>query len=300
MQTRAAQKEFLRYITEEKGFGINTRLAYQHDTNKLVLYLEKENVASLEEIDRFHLSDFIRSIENEGLAVTSRARAVATLKSFFKYLSEKQLISQNPASFITQPKIPLRLPQFLTTNESRSLLRTILKTATRWYQTRDYCIAALFLNTGLRLSELCNVKLKDLNLDERAIRIVRKGNKEAYISFDSDTAGFLKRWIQFRKNYRGATVQEHLFISKWGRPICVCTVIEMIKAYSIRAGVVKGSDRAITPHKLRHSFATRLLANGENLRTVQELLGHSSLVSTQIYTHISKASLKEAVEKQHI
>jgi integrase/recombinase XerD len=300
LQVREAQREFLRYITEEKGFGLNTQLAYQHDTNRLVQYLEKENIFSIKEIDRFHLSDFIRSIENEGLAVTSRARTVATLKSFFKYLFEKQIISQNPTSFITQPKIPLRLPQYLSTNESRMLLRAILRTASPWYQMRDYCIGALFLNTGLRLSELCNIKLTDLNPEEKSIRIIRKGNKEAYIYYDNDTAGFLKRWIQFRTNYKEAASQEHLFLSKWGRPICVSTVIEMVKKYSTLSGIVKNGARPFTPHKLRHSFATRLLSNGENIRVVQELLGHKSVVSTQIYTHVSKSALKETIEKQHL
>lgn len=298
MEIREAQKRFLEYITSEKGYSQNTHLAYRFDTDKLLAFLSKQNITTVDQVDRFHLTDFIRSLEeSQSLQITSRARIVATVKSFFGFLAAKEIVSHDPASFISQPKVPRKLPYFLTENDSRALLRTILRTATEWYRVRDYCIASLFLNTGIRLSELCGIQLADLNVDDKSIRVVRKGNKEAYVYFDEDTLGFLTRWLKFRHRYRNAETLSHVFLSKWGRPISPANVIEQIKGYSVKAGIVKNGNRPFTPHKLRHSFATRLLSRGENLRTVQELLGHTSISSTQIYTHIVQEELRKSVEK---
>ena len=139
-----------------------------------------------------------------------------------------------------------------------------------------------------------------MNLDDKTIQIIRKGNKQAYIYIDDDTAASLNRWMKLRASYVNASKLEHLFLSKWGRPISVAAVIELVKAYSIRAGIVRNGSRAPTPHKLRHSFATRLLTQGEDLRTVQELLGHKSISSTQIYTHITQPQLRDATVRHRI
>ena len=301
METREAQKKFLDYIGTEKGYSPHTLLAYHYDTEKLIAFLSAQNISIIEQVDRFHLTDFIRSLEESlKLQVSSRARTVATLKSFFDFLILKEIISYNPASFISQPKVPRKLPYFLSENDSRSLLRAILRTATEWYRIRDYCIASLFLNTGVRLSELCGIQLADLNVEDKSIRIIRKGNKEAFVYLDEDTGGFLTKWVKFRQRYRNANSLQHVFISKWGRPISPATVIELIKAYSVRSGIVKNGNRPFTPHKLRHSFATRLLSKGENLRTVQELLGHTSISSTQIYTHVSQPELRTSIERNRL
>lgn len=167
MEIKEAQKRFLDYITSERGYSPNTQLAYRYDTDKLIAFLSGQNISTVDQIDRFHLTDFIRSLEESQIQVSSRARIVASMKSFFNFLLRKEIISVDPASFISQPKVPRKLPYFLTENDSRALLRTILRTATEWYRVRDYCIASLFLNTGIRLSELCGIQQSDLNLDDK-------------------------------------------------------------------------------------------------------------------------------------
>ena len=197
MEIREAQKRFLEYITSEKGYSQNTHLAYRFDTDKLLAFLSKQNITTVDQVDRFHLTDFIRSLEeSQSLQITSRARIVATVKSFFGFLISKEIIAHDPASFISQPKVPRKLPYFLTENDSRALLRTILRTATEWYRVRDYCIASLFLNTGIRLSELCGIQLADLNLDDKSIRVIRKGNKGGLRLLRRGHAGILNQMVK--------------------------------------------------------------------------------------------------------
>jgi len=295
MEVEEAKKAFLEFLRYEKNYSPKTILAYTSDLKHFIIFLKKQQIPKVEEIDRFHISDHIKELEEKGLKASSRGRAIAAIRSLFKFLSLKQIISHDPCAFVSQPKIPKRVPVYLSENDSRTFLRTILRIATPFYKIRDYTIALLFLNTGIRLSELYSIRLLDLDLSEKQIRIFRKGNKEAVIFLDDDLISFLKRWLKLRKKYKNAENLDSVFLSKWGRPLGASTIIEMIKMYSIRAGIVRNGNRAPTPHKLRHSFATRLLSKGENLRTVQELLGHSSITSTQIYTHVSQSNLRKAI-----
>jgi site-specific recombinase XerD len=293
-----AQAMFLRYLQIERGFSQNTVLAYQFDTAKLIQFFTEKGLSKIDEIDRFHLRDFIEDLERKGLQPSSRARIVASTRSFFKYLLTTGQINENSAALLSQPKIPTKLPVFLTEADSRVLLRTILRIGQKRVSLRDFCIVSLFLNTGMRLSELCSICLGDVNLTEKTIRITRKGNKQAYVYLDNDTAASLNRWIKLRGSFKDAAKSDYLFLSKWGRPISTATVIELVKAYSVRAGLVR-NGRPPTPHKLRHSFATRLLQS-ENIRTVQELLGHKSISSTQIYTHLSQPQLRDATVRNRV
>ena len=298
MELQSAQNEFLKYIRLEKAFSENTSLAYKADTSKLISFLQKEGIKTIEEADRFHLTDFTRSLD--GLQVSSKSRAIAVIRSFFSFLRERELLTNNPAEFISQPKIPRKMPVFLSEDDSRTLLRTVLRTATVFYKIRDYSIITLFLNTGIRLSELCGIRIGDVDFAAQQIRIVRKGNKEAYIYLDESVISFLKRWLKDRRRYQNHDKTDSLFLSKWGRGIGGATIIEMVKKYAVCAGLVKDGGHQITPHKLRHSFGSRLLSRGENLRTIQELLGHSSITSTQIYTHVTEINLRKTIEKHSI
>lgn len=298
MDLQSAQNEFLKYIRLEKAFSENTFLAYKAETSKLISFLKKENIKTIEEADRFHLTDFTRSLD--GLQVSSKSRAIAVIRSFFGFLRERELLPSNPAEFISQPKIPRKVPVFLSEDDSRSLLRTVLRTATPFYKMRDYAIITLFLNTGLRLSELCGINISEIDFAAQQIRITRKGNKEAYIYLDESMISFLKRWLKDRRRYKNSDKTDFLFLSKWGKRICGATVIEMVKKYVVCAGLIKDGCHQITPHKLRHSFGSRLLSRGENLRTIQELLGHSSITSTQIYTHVTEINLRKTIEQHSI
>ncbi|MBL8026105.1 MAG: tyrosine-type recombinase/integrase [Fibrobacteres bacterium] len=298
MELQNAQSEFLKYIRLEKAFSENTFLAYKAETGKLISSLQKEGLITIEEVDRFHLTDFTRSLDM--LQISSKSRAIAVIRSFFGFLRELELLQTNPAEFISQPKIPRKMPVFLSEEDSRALLRTVLRTATPFYKMRDYTIIALFLNTGIRLSELCGIRVRDLDLITPQICITRKGNKQAYIYLDESLVSFVKRWLKDRRGYKNSEKSDFLFLSKWGNQICGATVIETVKKYAIFAGLVKDGGHQITPHKLRHSFGSRLLSKGENLRTIQELLGHSSITSTQIYTHITEINLRKTIERQSI
>jgi site-specific recombinase XerD len=298
MELQSAQNEFLKYIRLEKAFSENTFLAYKAETSKLIFFLQKESIKTIEEADRFHLTDFTRSLD--GLQMSSKSRAIAVIRSFFSFLRERELLPANPAEFISQPKIPRKMPVFLSEDDSRTLLRSVLRTATAFYKMRDYTIITLFLNTGIRLSELCGIKIGDVDFAAQQIRIIRKGNKEAYIYLDESVISFVKRWLKDRRRYKNYDKTDSLFLSKWGRKIGGATVIEMVKKYAVCAGLIKDGGHQITPHKLRHSFGSRLLSRGENLRTIQELLGHSSITSTQIYTHVTEINLRKTIEKHSI
>jgi site-specific recombinase XerD len=298
MELQSAQNEFLKYIRLEKAFSENTFLAYKAETSKLISFLQKESIKTIEEADRFHLTDFTRSLD--GLQVSSKSRAIAVIRSFFSFLRERELLPFNPAEFISQPKIPKKMPVFLSEDDSRVLLRVVLRTATAFYKMRDYAIITLFLNTGIRLSELFGIRIGDMDFSAQQIRIRRKGNKEAYIYLDENVISIIKRWLKDRRRYKNNDKTDFLFLSKWGRRISGATVIEMVKKYAVCAGLIKDGGHQITPHKLRHSFGSRLLSRGENLRTIQELLGHSSITSTQIYTHVTETNLRKTIEKHSI
>lgn len=270
--------QYLEYLEIEKGLAQNTIDAYRRD-----LYSFAENCDSeLNKIDRLNINTYIRSLKEKKLAPTTVIRRVASLRGFFKWATSMSLLEKNPASTLEQPKVPQRLPKVISLKEIEEILHSDL-------EPLQALIIELLYSCGLRVSELANLKLNDIDKSSKYVRCFGKGSKERIIPFGKKALTALDNYLSKReliiKKYNLTT--KKLLINDNGRFINRQDVYNLIHK--------KGKDihKNISPHTLRHSFATHLLENGADLRVVQELLGHSDVSTTQLYTHISKKRLKE-------
>ncbi len=223
----------------------------------------------------------------KGLSASSRARKVATIRSFYKYLVTKaHFLEENPMADLDSPKVMKALPHYLSLEESVRLLSSVDGP----YKERDYCILMLFLNCGLRISELVNLNISDLYADH--IRVLGKGNKERMIYLNEATAAAINAWLPLRKNFPTLD-RDALFVTQQHRRISTATVHYLVKKYLGAAGL---DTKQYSAHKLRHTAATLMLQNGVDVRTLQELLGHEHLNTTQIYTHVDNCELRIAAK----
>jgi len=270
--------QYLEYLELEKGLSQNTIDAYRRDLYEFADFLGCE-IASA---DRAKLSSFIRHIKERSLAPTSVIRKVASLRGFFKWVYSMNIIDKNPASTLEQPKVPKRLPKVISLKEIETILGSNLS-------PMQAVIVELLYSCGLRVSELVNLNLSDIDMNSKYVRCFGKGSKERIIPIGSKAIEKLKEYFTDRdfiiKKYNLSTKRLLLFDS--GR------IINRQDVYSFIHERGKLIHKSISPHTLRHSFATHLLENGADLRVVQELLGHSDVSTTQLYTHISKKRLKE-------
>ena len=218
------------------------------------------------------------------------SRKVASLKSFFKFLTQKNLIKSNPAILLRSPKLPQKLPNFMTFEEVNSVLLMGNK-GKGWLFSRDKAILELLYATGIRVGELVSLRLQDINFIEDVIKVKGKGQKERIIPVGKPSLNALMEYLERRLNKK----EKIVFLNKFRKPLTARSVERMIKKYGKIAGIAK----TITPHTFRHTFATHLLDRGADLRSVQELLGHKRITTTQIYTHITIGRLKELYLKSH-
>ena len=269
--------EYLEYLELEKGLAQNTLDAYRRDLSEFA-----KNIDNIDSVNRMTINGFIRTLREKKLAPTSVIRKIASIRGFFKWAYSSGLIKQNPASTLEQPKVPQRLPKVITIKEVEELLHENLTPL-------EHVIMELLYSCGLRVSELVNLKLTDIDLASKYVRCFGKGSKERIIPMGEIAKQVIKEYLPERdllqKKYNLST--KRLFILPNGRLINRQDVYNLIHE---RGKVI---HKNISPHTLRHSFATHLLENGADLRVVQELLGHSDVSTTQLYTHISKKRLKE-------
>lgn len=270
--------QYLEYLELEKGLSQNTTDSYRRDLYEFADYSNCET----NEVNRNILSTFIRYLKEKNLAPTSIIRKVASLRGFFKWAYSMELISTNPASTLEQPKIPQRLPKVISLKEIEELLHSGLNPL-------QAVIIELLYSCGLRVSELVNLKTTDIDTNSRYLRCFGKGSKERIIPIGHQAIDKLKNYMPERdfliKKYNLDT--KRLLITETGR------LINRQDIYTFIHERGKLIHKNISPHTLRHSFATHLLENGADLRVVQELLGHSDVSTTQLYTHVSKKRLKE-------
>lgn len=271
--------QYLEYLELEKGLSLNTIEAYKND---LYSFAQFVNTDSLSEITRIDINHYILHLKEKKLLPTSVIRKIASLRGFFKWTSAMNFLKINPASTIEQPKIPKRLPKVMTVKEIEEILKSNLTLS-------ESAEIELLYSCGLRVSELVNLKLYDIDLTSKYVRCFGKGSKERIIPLGEKAKEKLEEYFQLRKflvkKFNLNTKQ--LLISESGR------IINRQDVYNLIHKKGKEIHKNISPHTLRHSFATHLLENGADLRVVQELLGHSDVSTTQLYTHISKKRLKE-------
>lgn len=269
--------QYLEYLELEKGLSPNTIDAYRRDLSEF-----SKGIDDIQKIDRMTINTFVRKLREENLAASSVIRKIASLRGFFKWASSVGIITKNPASTLEQPKMPQRLPKVVSIKEIEEMLHNNLNPF-------EHVIMELLYSCGLRVSELVNLKFNDIDLNSKYVRCFGKGSKERIIPMGETAKNIIKEYLPERdlliKKYNLNT--KNLLIMPNGRPITRQDVYTFIHAQG------KLIHKNISPHTLRHSFATHLLENGADLRVVQELLGHSDVSTTQLYTHISKKRLKD-------
>ncbi len=291
MELREAVSEFLTYLLENKGYSSNTAQAYERDLIKLMEYLGDD--VEVESIGKEELREFVNFIGKYGLAASTRERIIAALRSFFSFMAEIHDLEINPAKLLYMPKKVKKIPEYLTKEEVERLLE--MPNISTSLGQRDRAMLELDFASGLRVSELVNLKLKDIDFDEDFVRVIGKGNKERIVPFGSMAKKYLLLYIKEGRNQILRRKTPYLFLNYRGEPITRVGFYKIIKTYAIKAGIRK----RVYPHILRHSFATQMLQAGCDLRTLQILLGHSSITTTQVYTHVDIKLLKETYQRAH-
>lgn len=287
-------KEFIEYLQVEKGLSANTQAAYQRDLHKFITYQKCKNKQNLEEIDKDFLAGYLYFLRKKSESPATIARQMSSLRGFFKFLCMEKYLEKDPTVYLETPKCPQKLPRVLSEEEVDRLMQA--PQGTNPLQLRDKAILELLYATGMRVSELVNLNVQQLNLELAYVRCFGKGNKERIIPLGAFAAESIKIYLKKGRPFLIRNPQETtLFINYHGKHMTRQGIWKMIKK---RAGESR-IGKEITPHTLRHSFATHLLANGADLRSVQELLGHTDVSTTQIYTHLTKNKLKEIYQKTH-
>lgn len=276
--------DFLAYLGSEKGLSPHTLAAYGRD---LLSYAKFSEGKKPEEIRPEQIIEYFQTLKNKGVASSTLCRALVAIKVFFRFLKREKIISHNPTLFLESPKMWQLIPEVLTVEEvSRLLVMPDSQTA---IGVRDRAIFMVMYASGLRVSELCGLNLRDISDDQ--VRVRGKGNKERVIPIAPAAVAAVDEYLtRFRTQGDGP-----LFLSSHGKRMDRVALWERVKFYGKKAGIQK----VISPHTLRHSFATHLLENGADLRVIQEMLGHSNIATTDRYTHISKKHLHEAFERFH-
>jgi integrase/recombinase XerD len=294
---------FLQHLIVEKGFSRNTLEAYRNDLNQFKDFVQGRLNGSASQSNPWHqvdlslLNEYIADLrDRKGYRDTTTARKVAAIKSFFSFLALNGVVSEDPTELLGSPRVGRTLPRFLSPEEVTRLLDEAGQAGTPESQ-RDATILELLYATGLRVSELVSLNVPDIDFQESYIRCWGKGSRERIVYLYPKALAELKSYLDTaRIALMGPRKDETaLFVNHRGERLTRQWVWNILKTYSKKAGI----DERITPHTLRHSFATHLLQNGASLRHVQELLGHSSISTTQVYTHLSNHHLRQEYEKSH-
>ena len=286
--------DYLHYLLVEKGLSLNTRISYHQDLVEFENYLKTHQYTTFPE-DYNVILNFLAAQMKAHKAVNSQARMISCLRKFYQYLQRLELVNRNPMLRIDLPKKHQHLPTTLSTREIDALLAA--PDITKPLGIRDRAILEVLYATGLRVSELINLKLSNLHLSLGIIQAVGKGDKERIILIGDPAIAWTQRYLS---EVRGKLIKHHpqpteVFLNFHGRPLTRQGIWKNLKQYVRQAGITKD----VTPHTLRHSFATQLLENGADIRVVQELLGHADIATTQIYTHLTQKHIREVYDKSH-
>lgn len=287
---------FKTFLRLEKSLSANTLEAYIRDVQKLKKFAEAHTPPiGPADIKAPDISAFLTAIHELQLSATTQARIISGLKSFFNYLSLEKEIKENPMDFIDTPRIGRKLPDVLSVEEIEIILNAIDLSEPEG--TRNRAILEMLYSCGLRVSELTEIKMTDINKEEEFIRVIGKGNKERLVPIGSVALQWITYYREQTRNHQFHTKQDEdiLFLSVRGRKLTRMMIFLIIKKLAEKAGIHK----KISPHTFRHSFATHLVEAGADLRAVQEMLGHASITTTEIYTHLDRKRLREEILSYH-
>lgn len=289
-------RSFKSYLKLEKGLSENSIQAYESDLGKLIIFLEEIGFEEgLEKADALLLHDFVKWVNASGLNERSQSRIISGIRSFYKYLTIEERISVDPALTLDSPRIGRKLPDVLTVNEIDLLFSKI--DLSKPEGRRNRAMLEVLYSCGLRVSELIHLRISDLFRDESFVRIIGKGNKERLIPISSTALKEIDLYMPDRNSMLNIDKghMDILFLNRRGKQLTRVMIFTIIRQLTEKAGIKK----QVSPHTFRHSFATHLVNGGADLRAVQEMLGHESIVTTEIYTHLDREYLREAIISHH-
>lgn len=280
-------EHFCGYLTVERGLSPNTVSAYRTDLLDFVGFLKQAGIGGFNEVQRFHIIDYLGAKKDEGLEPTTLARRLVAIKVLFRYLFQERLLGNNITEVMDSPKLWKILPDFLSTREVDELLAAF-PAGKDPLLFRNKVILEVLYSCGLRVSETANLKVNSIHFDEEIIRVVGKGNKERIVPFGRPAGNLLRRYLNdIRPQLIRNESETTLFLSKSGKRLDREWIWRIVK----EAAKIAGIHKNIHPHTLRHSFASHLLENNADLRVIQEMLGHADISTTQIYTHVNQKTL---------
>lgn len=286
-------RKYQQYLKLEKALSANTLDAYLTDLDKLLCFLKTENIDMLA-VTLDDLQRFAAGLHDIGIHPRSQARILSGIKSFFHFLVMADYREDDPSELLEGPKIGFKLPEVLTVEEIDTIISTV--DMSKKEGQRNRAILETLYSCGLRVSELCNLKLSELYFDEGFIKVEGKGSKQRLVPISPRAIKEIKYWLLDRnlgKIKKG--FEDYVFLARWGNSISRIMVFHLIKELAEKAGITKN----ISPHTFRHSFATHLLEGGANLRAIQCMLGHESIATTEIYTHIDRNMLRSEIIEHH-
>ncbi|EGL99577.1 Tyrosine recombinase XerD [Ligilactobacillus salivarius] len=286
--------DYLHYLKVERGLSENTIASYGIDLKLFLEYLRENEIPSFKQVNKEVIVNYMQAEKNNNKANSSILRSVSSLRKFFQYLAQEKIIEKDPMLLIDTPKKKQHLPQVLTKEEVEKLLHS--PNTGQVLGLRDRAMLELMYATGLRISEIINLKLEDLHLTMGTLQTLGKGHKERIVPVGDEAIKWINRYLEeARPKLLKQKRSNYLFLNFHGNNLTRQGVWKNLKAEVRKAGIQKN----ITPHTLRHSFATHILENGADLRIVQELLGHADISTTQIYTHLSNKQLADIYNRAH-
>ena len=289
------KEDFIEYIQFEKRYSSHTVTSYQNDLNQFFLYLESEYlIININNVDYMHIRSWLVSLIEKGITTRTANRKISTLKSYFKFLVKKSKIIENPMNKIISPKMAKRLPVFVE-KEKMDLLLDKVDFGDDYSASRNRLIVEIFYKTGMRLSELVNLTLNDVDLQKKIFKVLGKQNKERLIPFNNSLKDSINNYLSLRSEISGSCNCVGFLLLENGKKIYQKYVYRLINYYLSTVSTLKKKS----PHVLRHTFATHMLNNGADLNAIKELLGHSSLSATQVYTHNTIEKLKKVYKQSH-
>ncbi len=289
-------QQFKNYLSIERGLAPNSVEAYLRDVDKLLQFFEIQETHPLpSKVQAKHINHFLQYLGALGVAETSQARILSGVKAFFKFLLLENVITQDPAYLIEAPRLGKKLPDILHLDEIEKMLAAL--DLSRPDGARNRAMLEILYSCGLRVSELIHLKISNLYLDIGFLKIVGKGNKERFVPIGRDAVRYLKIYLEhIRPDYPIKPKQEdYVFLNRRGSRISRIMVFMIVKDLAAQAGISK----KVSPHTFRHSFATHLVEGGADLRAVQEMLGHESITTTEIYTHLDREYLRQTIVDFH-
>ena len=286
--------DFISFLAVERGLADNTLLAYRRDLESYLAYCDQAGVKGLRQITRQHISEYVYAQKKSGLSARSICRRLAAIKTFHRFLVRENLNQEDPSTLVDTPKLWKRVPEVLTQQEVEAMILSV--EGHKWQAVRDRAILEVFYASGMRVSELAALRMDQVNLDLGYVRCIGKGRKERIIPLGQRAREAVKTYCE---EVRGVLLKSRLssdvFLSRLGKKMSRQSLWKVVKAYAQKANIKK----TIKPHTLRHTFATHLLEHGADLRSVQEMLGHADISTTQIYTHVDRERLKKIHKHYH-